>query len=85
MTVKNIDRLSRDLNAIRKQGFAADEGEYQKGIRCLAAPIRLEEDVIIGSIGIVAAWSSSIATDSLFYSEQVCKAAQDISEMLSIS
>jgi DNA-binding IclR family transcriptional regulator len=85
ITVENIDRLSRDLTVIKKRGFAADEGEYQKGIRCLAAPIRLDDDVIVGSIGIVAACSSSIAANSLFYSEQVCKAARDISEMLTIS
>ena len=84
-TVKNIDRLSRSLSVIRKRGFAADDGEYQKGLRCFAAPIRLEDDLIIGSIGIVEACSSSIATNGSFYAEQVCKAARDVSEMLCAS
>ena len=82
MTVRSVHRLSRELTVIKRRGFASDEGEFHKDIHAIAAPIRLDDDVIVGSIGIVAPWSSSIATNDLFYSEQVCKAAQDISATL---
>jgi DNA-binding IclR family transcriptional regulator len=82
-TVKSLSRLSRDLSVISRRGFASDEGEFHKDIWALAAPIRLEQDVIVGSIGIVAACSQSVASDNLFYSEEVCKAAGDIGAMLS--
>jgi IclR family acetate operon transcriptional repressor len=39
---------------IKAQGYAVDDGEYQEGIRCVAAPIRSEGGMIIGSIGVSA-------------------------------
>jgi DNA-binding IclR family transcriptional regulator len=81
LTRKNIDRLSIDLSEVRTTGFATDEGEYHKDICGLAAPIRMGDDLVIGSIGIITR-CSRLTTNALVYSEQVCKAAQYIGEML---
>jgi IclR family acetate operon transcriptional repressor len=53
-TIISMDALATHCAEIRKTGLAGDDGEYQDGIRCLAAPIRAEGGTVIGSIGISA-------------------------------
>jgi IclR family acetate operon transcriptional repressor len=53
-TIASIDELARACARIRAQGFAADDGEFGEGIRCVAAPIRDHDGAVIGSIGISA-------------------------------
>ena len=53
-TIVDIDDLARHCADIRAKGLAGDEGEFQPGIRCVAAPIRADGGAIIGSIGISA-------------------------------
>ncbi len=38
-TITTLDRLERELAAIRKRGYATDEGEMITGLNCVAAPI----------------------------------------------
>jgi IclR family acetate operon transcriptional repressor len=49
-----MDALAKHCAEIRANGLAGDDGEYQEGIRCVAAPIRAEGGTVIGSIGISA-------------------------------
>lgn len=53
-TIVSMDALAKHCDEIRRNGLAGDDGEYQEGIRCLAAPIRAEGGTVIGSIGISA-------------------------------
>lgn len=53
-TIVSLDALAKHCAVIRATGFAGDDGEYQEGIRCVAAPIRADGGTIIGSIGISA-------------------------------
>ena len=39
-TITSMDKLLKALEKIRKQGYAIDNEEYYKGVRCVAAPIR---------------------------------------------
>ena len=39
-TITNIDDLFKELEKIRKQGYAIDDEEYYEGVRCVASPIR---------------------------------------------
>jgi DNA-binding IclR family transcriptional regulator len=82
-TITNIQALAKDCIAIKKRGFSTDEAEYQEEIRCVAAPIRIQNNVIVGSIGVSA--PSSRFTKDLYpqYSKQVCKVARDIGILLS--
>ena len=53
-TVTSISELARVCEKIREKGYAADDSEFQEGVRCVAAPIRDRDGAIIGSIGISA-------------------------------
>ena len=84
-TITSIRALAKDCSAIKQRGFAHDEAEYRDDMRCVAAPIRLQDNLIVGSIGISAP-SSRFGKD-LYpkYAQQVCKVANDIGTLLSSS
>lgn len=39
-TITDPDELIRALHAIRRDGFAVDEGEQEAGVRCVAVPVK---------------------------------------------
>lgn len=39
-TITNFEALCREIELIRKQGFAVDNQEHTQGLRCVAVPIR---------------------------------------------
>jgi DNA-binding IclR family transcriptional regulator len=53
-TIRAISELAKVCAEIRTKGYAVDNGEFQEGVRCAAAPIRAENGIIVGSIGISA-------------------------------
>ncbi|WP_345782567.1 IclR family transcriptional regulator [Halostagnicola sp. A-GB9-2] len=52
-TITTKDELLDELDRTRKRGFAVDDEERIAGLRCIAAPIRFNSDVI-GAISISA-------------------------------
>lgn len=51
-TISDPKILKEQLQKIRDQGYAFDEQEREKGIRCVAAPIRNESGEVVASISI---------------------------------
>lgn len=45
-TITNKDVMFRELQAIREQGYALDDEEFETGLRCVAAPITLNGTVV---------------------------------------
>jgi IclR family transcriptional regulator, acetate operon repressor len=82
-TIGNLDQLVKVCAQIREQGYATDDGEYQEGVRCVAAPIRAEDGIIIGSIGISVPLQRFSKDRYKVCGEQVSTAASRISELLS--
>jgi DNA-binding IclR family transcriptional regulator len=81
-TLTSIQELTKECALVKKRGFATDEAEYADELRCIAAPIRVENDVIVGSIGISAPLSRFTKERYRTSSEQVCKIARDIGILL---
>lgn len=51
-TVSDRQELKEELDKIREQGFALDDQELIDGLRCIAAPILLDEETVVGSISV---------------------------------
>jgi IclR family acetate operon transcriptional repressor len=51
-TITDPARLRQELDAIREQGFAVDEEEYEEGLRCIGAPILGHTGQVVAAIGI---------------------------------
>lgn len=51
-TITSRSELLRELEQVRQQGFAVDDEEYDRGVRCIAAPISDYRNRTIAAIGI---------------------------------
>ena len=63
-TITSIRALQRQLEEIRKTGYAVDDEEFDIGVRCIAVPIFDFRNKAIGSIGISGP-ASRITTERL--------------------
>jgi IclR family acetate operon transcriptional repressor len=51
-TITDTDKLRHHLNVIRQKGFAVDDEENEKGIRCVGAPVFNQQGQVIAAISI---------------------------------
>lgn len=51
-TITNKKELEKELEKIRKQGYAIDNMENEEGVRCVASPIRNYKEEVIASLSI---------------------------------
>jgi DNA-binding IclR family transcriptional regulator len=63
-TITDEGVLFDRLDTIRDRGYAIDRGERQAGLRCVAAPIRGDEDTVVGAISLSAP-ETRVADDDL--------------------
>jgi len=82
-TIQTYPALTKECTSIQQRGYATDEGEYLEGIRCVAAPIRLNDNNIVGSIGISAPATRFLKDNYPAYSKRVMQCANRIGELLS--
>jgi DNA-binding IclR family transcriptional regulator len=84
-SISTIKALAVECAEIKKRGFATDEAEYNAGMRCVAAPIRMTDGSIVGSIGISAPESRFLKQYYPKYAKKICKVAAEIGSLLSPS
>lgn len=51
-TVTDRDQLETVLEDVRERGFAVDDGERLKGLKCVAAPILSNDDRVLGAVSV---------------------------------
>jgi IclR family KDG regulon transcriptional repressor len=51
-TITSLAAFKKELNQIRKQGFALDDGEVVSGVHCFGAPIMGADGEVVGAISI---------------------------------
>lgn len=82
-TITDILRFKEHLQQVRTNGYAIDDEENEKGIRCVAAPIKGENGEVIAAMSISGPsirLSLKAIQDSL--AEHVCNAALNISKKM---
>jgi DNA-binding IclR family transcriptional regulator len=82
-TIGTIADLARTCAEIDQQGYATDDAEYREGLRCVAAPIRAQKGMVVGSIGISAPLERFPIERYAECGEQVRAIADEISARLS--
>ena len=83
-TITAVPVLAKECARIRRRGYALDEAEYMDGVRCVAAPIRLADRTIVGSVGVSAPASRFLKEHCPGHSMRVLQCARKIGEMLSV-
>jgi len=84
-TVMTVPALAKECVRIRQRGYAMDEAEFMEGVRCVAAPIRLADRTVVGSVGISAPASRFLKEHCAGHSARVVECARRIGEMLSVA
>jgi DNA-binding IclR family transcriptional regulator len=82
-TIVTLDRLAENCAEIRERGYATDDAEYAEGVRCVAAPVRTKEGVVVAAIGISAPLTRFPEARYQVCGEQVKAVAHEITRILS--
>lgn len=78
-TITHVQDLQGELQAIREQGYAIDDEEFDRDVRCVAAPVFDFRDKLVGAIGI----SGPAARLSLQQIKKLAPQIMDIARQLS--
>jgi IclR family acetate operon transcriptional repressor len=82
-TIVSLSELAKVCVQIHRDGYAFDDAEFREEIRCLAAPIRDKDGVVVASIGISAPQMRFPKERYPIAARQVCDAAQEVTGRLS--
>ncbi|HTS26065.1 MAG TPA: IclR family transcriptional regulator [Bryobacteraceae bacterium] len=82
-TIVSLKQLVKDFARSRQSGFVVDDEEYVDAVRCLAAPVRDKDGLIIASIGISAPVSRFPPERDAVAARQVCEIAKELSVIFS--
>jgi DNA-binding IclR family transcriptional regulator len=81
-TILSTLELAKQCAEIKIRGYATDESEYLDGVRCIAAPVRDREGLVIASIGISAPIARFPAGREAEFAEHVTTVAAQIGELI---
>jgi IclR family transcriptional regulator, KDG regulon repressor len=74
--------LARELEQIRKRGYAINRGEWEDDVAALAAPIFDAQQNVVASVGIILPHNRLTGARVTLFSRLVTKAAEEISVRL---
>jgi IclR family KDG regulon transcriptional repressor len=81
-TITDRADLDRELEAIRKKGYAIDDEEHEVGVRCVAAPVRDNAGNVIAALSVSAPSVRLADRDVTRFGRMAIEAADEISSRL---
>jgi len=81
-TITSPAGLERELDDVRRRGHAADEEEFEEGIRCVAAPVRDYRGRVVAALSVSAPAGRLPRARTASLVEQVLDTARRVSEEL---
>ncbi|MEW6074113.1 MAG: IclR family transcriptional regulator [Planctomycetota bacterium] len=81
-TMTAYAELAAEVERIRARGYAVDEEEHSRGVRCLAAPICNAFGTVVAAIGITASTSTFPRRRTKAVASEVTAAAARVSALL---
>jgi DNA-binding IclR family transcriptional regulator len=82
-TITDVQRLEKELVAIKKQGVAFDEEEYRIGIWATAAPVYNGSGKIIAAAGLLVITSHLVPGSTKKFTTAIKSCAAEISQIIS--
>ena len=81
-TLTSSEQLQPELQKIREQGYAVENGEYKVGLRSVSAPVRDASGEVRYAIGVVGMFRQVYSEDFLLATRLVCEAGSAISRAI---
>jgi IclR family KDG regulon transcriptional repressor len=81
-TIADLGDLKQALASIRKSGVAFDNEEYEKGLKCIAAPIRNLKGEVIAAVSLAAASIRMPNSKMRQMKERILQASRKISHSM---
>ena len=81
-TIKTYDTLMAELEKVRKQNYAVDDGEYHIGLSSVGAPIYDDDGIVRYCFGIVSMFHRIGSPEFAYAKKRTMEAARDISHTL---
>ena len=75
---QDLERLEQELETIRREDLAYDNEEAELGLRCIAAPIRNDEGIVVAGLSI----SAPTERHNSSWTDQLKRATASISHAL---
>ena len=81
-TVTDPQKLRREIQAIRKQGYAISNSEHVDGVTALSGPIKKDDGTVVASISIVGPTFRIKEQEIKLYLQYLLDAAAEVSKQL---
>ena len=78
-TLTTPEQLQPELQKIREQGYAVENGEFKVGLRSVSAPVRDATGEVRYAVGVVGMFRQVYSEDFLLATRLVCEAGNAIS------
>jgi IclR family KDG regulon transcriptional repressor len=76
-TITKVDGLFKELDAVRRRGYAIDDSEHEKNIRCVAVPILNEAQQIEAALSITGTIIDFPGEETIHETAQMLKDVRD--------
>jgi DNA-binding IclR family transcriptional regulator len=81
-TITSKERLLEELDRIRTLGYALDDEECEKGVRCVAAPLKDYTGNVVAAVSVSGPVSRLVPERMECIKAQVLKTASQVSQRL---